>query len=64
MSTGLNLNYAESVALKKMSEAFVVWLNKGKDQGCAAPFYKDNRSVEDMRLEVTEKFKALSRKHK
>lgn len=63
-ATGLNLNHLEVVALKRMSECFVVWLSKGKDQACAAPFYTDNRSVEDMRKDVSSKFKALSRKNK
>ena len=63
-ATGLNLNHFEIVTLKRMSECFVVWINKGKKQGCIAPYYKDNRSVEDMRKDVSAKFKALSRKHK
>ncbi len=63
-ATGLSLNHFEIVVLKRMSECFVVWLNKGKEHSCNAPFYKDNRSVEEMRKDVSEKFKALSRKNK
>lgn len=63
-ATGLNLNHLEVVALKRMSECFVVWINKGKKQGCHAPYYKDNRSVEGMREDVSNKFKALARKNK
>ena len=64
MATGLNLNHFEVVTLKRMSECFVVWINKGKKQGCHAPYYKDNRSVEGMREDVSNKFKALARKKK
>ena len=63
-ATGLNLNHFEVVALKRMSECFFVWINKGKKQSCNAPYYKDNRSVEDMRTDVSAKFKALARKNK
>lgn len=63
-ATGIRLNYSEVVTLKKMSEQFVIWLNKGKKQSCDAPYYKDNRTTEQMRADVSAKFKALARKNK
>ena len=64
VSTGLNLSYSESVTLKKMSDKFVVWLHKGKEHSCNAPYYKDGRDKKTMRVEVMNKFKALARKRK
>lgn len=63
-ATGLNLSHGEVVSIKRMSECFTTWLSKGKEHACSAPFYKDNRSVEDMRADVSSKFKALARKNK
>ena len=63
-ATGLDLTYHESVAIKKMSDKFVIWLHKGKEHSCNAPYYKDKRDKKAMRAEVMDKFKALARKRK
>lgn len=62
-ASNINMSPFDILTIKKMSESYVAWIHKGKTVNCVAPFFEDKRTVEQQRIETSNKFKALGRKH-
>ena len=61
--TGTNLTPWEVVTLKELSLVYVLQLSK-REIHEPAPFYNDNRTVDQQRSDVMSKFKAASQRSK
>ena len=56
--TKRHLSSFEAKAIREISCSYVAWNLKGKDKMCSAPFYNDTRTLEQMRLDVSNQIKA------
>lgn len=63
-ATGTAMTHWHATQLREMSSAYVVQLAKSKSRLEPPPYYHDDRSVEQRRADVAEKFKALPKKRK
>lgn len=61
---GSSVSSIDAQALKLMSNAYCVWLVKGRKIDCHAPYFKDTRTQEQKNKEVADKLRAMAKKRR
>lgn len=59
--TGLKLTSFAASAIKLMSDAYCVWVAKGREIACVAPYFEDTRTQEQKNKEVANKIRAMAK---
>ena len=59
--TGSNLTSFAASAIKLMSDAYCVWVVKGRAVACVAPYFEDTRTQEQKNKEVANKIRAMAK---
>lgn len=58
---GLRLSPFDFKALKAMSDKYCSYIVKGRELGCKAPYFRDDRTQEQKNKEIADKIRAMAK---